>query len=138
MGDGSIDSENNVAFSQLECFAYNLREDTLRLRRIQLMLVGSDGMSKNVAVMLLKPLAHQEPFSLLLSCKLPSCVDTGVQYYTATLSFDQRHIKQITVHLVFVRPPDWCRVCECDTRGRSHVLIDCFGHSRATAKHPNT
>ena len=115
----SIDSESIVPFDELECFAYDLQEDPQRLHKIRPMLVGSDGLSKKIAVPFLKPLLSQQQFSILLSCHLPGCMGTGVRYFTSTLSFDQRSISRLAVHLVFARSaPDWIRVYDCDKHGR--------------------
>jgi hypothetical protein len=113
----SIDSENNVAFEQLQCFAYDLRNDPERAHEIAPLLVGSDGVSKKVRVPFLQPLTQKTTFSVLLQCTLPGCVTSGVQYYTSSLSFEQRSIASATVQLIFVKSrPEWVRVYEFDSR----------------------
>jgi hypothetical protein len=121
----SIDTENNIPFNELDCFAFDLQQDPERRHRIKPILIGSDGLSKKIALPFLKPLQFQQPFSVLLNCNLPGCVDTGVQYYTSSLSFAQRHIDRLAVHLVFVRrTPEWVRVYECDKRGRPALISE--------------
>jgi hypothetical protein len=115
----SLDSENNIPFEQLECFAFDLQNDPARLRQIRPSLVGSDGVSKKVSVSFLKPLAKDDRFSVLLHCKLPACISTGVQYYTSSLSFDQQVVDSASVQLIFVRSrPEWVRVYEFDKNAR--------------------
>src|SRR5271154_5738138 len=87
--DFSIDSENNVPFEQLDCFAFDLQNDPVRLHKIRPRLIGSDGVSKKVSVSFLQPVGFEQRFSVLLNCKLPGCITTGVQYYTSSLSFAQ-------------------------------------------------
>ena len=115
----SIDSENNIAFEQLECFAFDLQNDPERLRQIRPILLGSDGVSKKIKVPFLQPLACEDHFSILLNCALPGCITTGLQYYTSSLSFDQPSVASASVHLIFVRMrPEWVRVYEFDAKGR--------------------
>lgn len=121
----SIDSENNVPFGQLDCFAFDLQQDPNRLHKIRPMLIGPDGLSKKIAVPLLKPLRFHEPFSVLLNCNLPESVGVGVQYYTSSLSFEQRYVERLAVHLVFLKHlPSWMRVYECDRRGRPTLISE--------------
>lgn len=113
----SIDSENNIAFEQLECFAFDLQNDPERLRQVRPTLLGSDGVSKKITVPFLRPLACQDRFSILLNCDLPGCISTGLQYYTSSLSFDQPSVASANVHLIFVRiRPEWVRVYEFDRK----------------------
>jgi hypothetical protein len=115
----SIDSENNIAFEQLDCVAFDLQNDPERLHPLRPALVGSDGVSKKITVPFLKPLAGQDRFGILLNCDLPGCVSTGVQYYTSSLSFDQPSIESASVHLIFVRMRhNWVRVYEFDKKKR--------------------
>jgi hypothetical protein len=119
----SVDSENNIPFPQLECFAYDLKEDPERLHKIRPILLGADGLSKKIAIPFLRPLAQQEHFSVLLNCRLPECVGTGVQYYASSLSFEQARVSRVVVHLIFVRnPPEWVRVYEPDKSNRLKLL----------------
>ncbi len=121
----SIDTDNNIPFSELECFAYDLRQDPTRNHKIRPILVGTDGSSKKIAVPFLQPLLTQQPFSVLLQCTLPRCMKGGLEYYTSTLSFDQTTVRRLTVRLVFVRGrPNWVRVYECDATGRVHLIKD--------------
>jgi hypothetical protein len=114
----SIDSENNVPFEDLDCFAFDLHNDPARLQPIRPTLIGSDGVSKKISVSFLQPLALQQPFSTLLHCTLPGCITTGVQYYTSSLSFDQRSVESAPVHLIFVKcRPEWVRVYESGRGG---------------------
>lgn len=117
----SLDSEN--PFDELDCYAFDLRQDPDRCHPIRPLLIGGGGISKKVAVPFLKPLAAQDPFSVVLHCNLPGCLAPGVQYYTATLSFAQRRVKQCSVHLVFARhAPDWVRVYDCTETAKPRLL----------------
>ncbi len=121
----SIDSENNIPFAQLDCFAFDLRYDPVRLKQIRPSLVGSDGVSKKVRVPFLIPLAKDDRFSVLLHCKLPACISTGVQYYTSSLSFDQPAVDSASVHLIFVKArPRWLRVYEFDKNGQPSFVSE--------------
>jgi len=121
----SIDSENNIPFEELDCFAFDLQNDPERLERIRPTLVGCDGVSKKISVPFLHPLTLKDSFSVLLNCKLPGCVTSGVQYYTSSLSFDQASIESASVHLIFVRArPEWVRVYECAKNGRATFLSE--------------
>ena len=119
----SIDSENNIAFEQLECFAFDLQNDPERLRQVRPTLLGSDGVSKKITVPFLQPLTRQDRFSILLNCDLPGCISTGLQYYTSSLSFDQPFVDNASVHLIFVRMrPEWVRVYEFDRKSRPTLV----------------
>lgn len=121
----SVDSENNVAFEQLDCFAFDLQNDPARLHQIRPTLVGSDGVSKKISVSFLQPLAFRQRFSVLLNCNLPGCITTGVQYYTSSLSFEQRSIASTSVHLIFVKTrPEWVRAYECAKNGAMTMLSE--------------
>jgi hypothetical protein len=115
----SIDSEHNVPFEQLECFALDLENDPQRVHPIRPVLIDSDGVSKKVSVPFLKPLGRAERFSVILQCTLPGCVTTGLQYYTSSLSFDQPSVENAGVHLIFLSArPKWVEVYEVDDNGR--------------------
>lgn len=119
----SIDSDSSVPFSELECFAYDLQHDSERRHKIRPLLIGNDGLSKKVAVPFQKPPRYQQPFSVVLNCRFPSCMKPGLQYYTSTLSFDQRYIHRFAVHLRFLHSrPDWLRVYECANNGRLNLV----------------
>jgi hypothetical protein len=107
----SIDADSRTPFETLDCFAYDLREDPDRLHKIRPILIGQDGLSKKIAVPFLKPLVAQQPFSIVLNCVLPDCIGTGVQYYTSSLSFAQKTVDRLAVHVVFARTaPEGIRV----------------------------
>ena len=60
-----------------------------------------------------------------MSCFTATCPDVspGVHYYTATHSFAQRKVKQLSVHLVFAHQvPEWVRVYDC-TQGEEPQLL---------------
>lgn len=121
----SIDSDNNVPFDELDCSAYDLLNDPRKRHRIRPLLVGPDGISKKIAVPFLAPLETGQPFDILLTCELPGCVKAGVEYYTATLSFDQDLVQVYTVRLVFLRDcPNWVRVYESTPPGTLKLLKD--------------
>ena len=119
----SVDSEKGVPFSQLDCFAYDLKQDPDKKCKIQPVLIGPESISKKIAVPFLEPLRADQPFDIELRCRLPSSCKFGLHYYTSTLSFDQETVDICTVHLTFVgRKPDWVRVYECDPSGRPRLL----------------
>jgi len=137
----SIDSENNVPFEQLECLAFDLQNDPARLHEIRPTLVGGDGVSKKISVSFLQPLALRQRFSVLLNCKLPGCITTGVQYYTSSLSFEQRSIASASVHLIFVkRRPEWVRVYEYRKSGAMALVNELrpFRDDGATCEYVDT
>jgi hypothetical protein len=121
----SIDSDNNIPFDELECFAHDLRHDPKRRHRIRPILMGPDGISKKIAVPFLAPLRSGERFNILLTCELPGCMKAGVDYYTASLSFDQDEFLRCTVRLVFLQDsPKWLRVYEAGPAGAVRLLKD--------------
>jgi hypothetical protein len=121
----SIDTDNHVPFERLECFAYDLQHDPKRMHRIRPVLLGADGLSKKIAVPLLERLSAREPFSVLLTCTLPGCMKSGVEYYASTASVAQVRIPTCTVRLVFLRDrPEWLRVYECGASGATKLLKD--------------
>lgn len=121
----SIDADNHIPFSRLECYAYDLRNDPHRQHRIRPVLLGSDGLSKKVAVPLLERLSARDPFSIVLTCRLPGSMKSGVEYYASTASVAQDRIQTCTVRLVFLRDrPEWLRVYECGNTGTTRLLKD--------------
>jgi len=89
------------------------------------MLVGPDGIAKKIAVPFLAPIISQEPFRVLLRCKLPRCMNAGIDYYTTTLSFDQPTVPRYSARLRFLRgTPQWVRVYECRAGGTPSLLKD--------------
>jgi len=121
----SIDADANIPFGDLDCSAFDLRRDPRKRHAIRPVLVGPDGMSKKIAVPFLTPLASKEPFSVLLRCKLPRCMKSGIDYYTATLSFTQGTVPSYAVRLRFDHGrPRWVRVYECRPNGTVSLLRD--------------
>jgi hypothetical protein len=121
--DFSIDSESNIPFNQLDCFAYDLKCDPDKKHKIEPLLLGPDSISKKIAVPFLEPLSAQQPFDIMLHCRMPGTYRPGIGYYTSTLSFDQDKVGRCTVHLTFLRrKPDWVRVYACDANGRPRLL----------------
>jgi hypothetical protein len=119
----SVDSENSIPFSRLDCFGYDLKSDPGKQHRIQPLLIGPDSISKKIAVPFLEPLPAQQPFDILLNCRLPGTFKAGLAYYTSTLSFDQDTVGSCTVQLIFRgEHPDWLRVYECEAGGRPRLL----------------
>jgi len=119
----SIDCSNSLPFSQLDCYAYDLKRDPDKKHRIHPLLIGPDGISKKIAVPFLEPLRAQDPFDLMLHCCLPATYNAAIGYYTSTLSFDQDKVSRCTVHLTFLQPkPDWVRVYDSDSTGRPRLL----------------
>jgi hypothetical protein len=121
----SIDADTNTPFDELDCFAYDLKCDPRKQHRIRPILLGPDRISKKIAVPFLAPLSAQKPFSVLLTCNLPGCMNWGVDYYTATLSFEQEHVQSYTMRLTFVHDlPMWLRAYECRAGGNVSLLKD--------------
>ena len=121
----SIESEHSVPFEKLDCFAFDLKNDPQRMQTIRPVLIGNDGPSKKIEVSFLKPLAKGDQFSVLLHCKLPGCINTGVHYYTSTLSFAQRSIESSGVHLMFVKSrPRWLRAYDVLKDGQASLVSE--------------
>jgi hypothetical protein len=121
----SLDSDTNTPFDELECFAYDLLRDREKKHPIRPILLGTDGSSKKIAIPFLEPLEAHQPFKILLSCSLPGCMKAGVEYYAAALSFAQDQVPRSTVKLLFVGDlPDWVRVYEITTSGKTKLLRD--------------
>ena len=121
----SIDADANIPFAEFDCVAFDLRHDARKEHGIRPMLVGPDGISKKIAVPFLAPLASQEPFSVLLECRLPGCMKAGIDYYTTTFSFDQPTVPRYSARLRFLRgQPQWVRVYECGAAGAVALLKD--------------
>jgi hypothetical protein len=119
----SVDSENSIPFSRLDCFAYDLKLDPEKKCKIQPVLIGPDSISKKIAVPFLEPIVAEQPFDIMLHCRMPATYKLGLCYYTSTLSFDQEKVGRCTVQLTFVgQKPDWVRVYECDPSGRPRLL----------------
>jgi hypothetical protein len=119
----SVDCENNIPFDKLDCYAYDLKRDPDKKSKIQPVLIGPDSISKKIAVPFLEPIHTNQPFDILLHCRLPSTYGPGVAYYTSTLSFDQEKVDVCTVHLTFLgQRPDWVRVYDCDSSGQPQLL----------------
>ena len=119
----SIDADTHTPFNDLDCFAYDLRRDPKRRDRIRPLLLGPDGISQTIAVPFLAPLSAQEPVSIVLECRLPGCMRAGVDYYTATLSFDQERIERYSMRLDFLHDlPEWVRTYECRADGNLKLL----------------
>src|SRR5580700_6575451 len=83
--DFSIDSESNIPFNQLDCFAYDLKFDPEKKHKIEPLLLGPDSISKKIAVPFLEPLAKNQPFDIMLHCRMPGTYKPGIGYYTSTL-----------------------------------------------------
>jgi hypothetical protein len=85
----SVDSGNSIPFEDLDCYAYDLKRDPEKKHKIQPLLIGPDSISKKIAVPFLEPLLAQQPFDIMLHCRMPATYKPGTGYYTSTLSFDQ-------------------------------------------------
>ena len=119
----SIDSDNDVPFQQMACFAYDLLRDPKQRRRLQPVLIGPDGPSKKIAVPFLEPLRAEQPFSILLTWSSPNCMQKGIDYYTATFSFDQDLIPRCMMRLLFLTErPSWVRLYVEDFAGSVKFL----------------
>ena len=121
--DFSIDSESSIPFTQLNCFAYDLKCDPDKKHKIEPLLLGPDSISKKITVPFLEPIAAQQPFDIMLHCRMPGTYKPGIGYYTSTLSFDQDKVGRCSVNLTFLqRKPVWVRVYACDAAGRPRLL----------------
>ena len=121
--DFSVDADTHIPFEELDCCGYDLRRDPRRRHPIQPILLRPDGISKKITLPFLTPLSAQEPFCVMLECKLPKCMKAGEDYYTATLSFDQDRIARYTMRLTFLRcRPHWVRAYECRADGEVKLL----------------
>lgn len=119
----SVDSGNTLPFDSLDCFAYDLKSDPDKQHRIRPLLIGPDGMSKKLAVPFSEPLLRQQPFDIMLDCRLPDTYKTGIGHYTSSLSFNQDTVGRCTVRLTFRHPkPEWVRVYDCDASGRPRLV----------------
>ncbi len=78
--DFSIDADDSTAFENLNCVAFDLVRDPDAARPIRPLLVGSEGISRKLAVPFLEPLKANDSFAVLLKCALPSCVKAGFGY----------------------------------------------------------
>ncbi len=124
----SIDADTNIPFNAFDCVAFDIRHDPRRSHPIQPLLIGPDGSSKKLSVPFLSPLSAREPFNVTLHCRLPGCLSTGFDYYTATLSFDQDTIPQYEARLRFSHgDPRWVRLYECREPGNVQLLKDLRG-----------
>jgi hypothetical protein len=121
----SIHSENNIPFAQLNCSAFDLTHDPEHRHKIRPILCDADGLSKKLLAPFAAPLNKNDPFDILIECTLPGCLKSGVDYYTSSVSFDQKVIKRQTVTLTFSdRLPEWVRVYECSPNGSTRLLKD--------------
>jgi len=118
----SIDSDNNIPWTELECFAHDLKHDPGRRHRIRPILVGPDGISKKIAVPFLHPIRSGEPFNVFLTCELSGCMKRGMDYYTSTLSFEQDDVLLYSLRLIFLHDgPNWLRAYETDALGSARL-----------------
>jgi len=109
----TISSDAAVPFANLSCAGYDLIADPNERHAIQPMLLGADGAAKKVGVPLLQPVRKEQPFKLRLKCTLPGCMQPGIDYYAAGLSFIQEEIPSSSVRLVFISEmPNWLRTYE--------------------------
>lgn len=114
----SVDTDNYVPFDQLDCFAYDFRNDPEKHHRIQPILLGPDGISKKLAIPFLEPLTAGQPFHMLFVCELPGCITDRIEYYTATMFFDQPKIRRFSTRLMFRNGrPRWVRAYDGDGAG---------------------
>jgi hypothetical protein len=119
----SIDADKSMPFGQLDCHAFDLRNDPDKQHPIQPLLIGPDSISKKIAIPFLRQLAAQEPFDLMLHCRMPNTYIPGTCYYTSTLSFDQKHVGHYAVKLRFIRgQPVWVRVYEINNSRQPKLL----------------
>ena len=109
----SVESEQQVSFDRLDCFAYDLGHDPAMAHKIRPLLIGADGVSKKLSVPFLAPLRAKQAFRLMLKCTFPRATKVGFGYYSSTLSFAQNTVPRCTVRLIFSdSEPVWVRVYE--------------------------
>jgi hypothetical protein len=121
----SIDAETYIPYERLECSAYDLTHDPKRLHRIRPVLLGPDGLSKKLAVPFLEHVSARQPFDILLECRFPHSMESGIEYFASTASVAQDRIPACSVRLIFLNdPPAWLRVYECDASGKTMLLKD--------------
>ena len=119
----SIDTDNSIPFEQLDCVAYDLRNDPQRSHGIRPALIGADGLSKKIMVPLLKELHSNDPFEVWLRCRLPGCMKPGIDYYSSTVSLAQSTVGTSRTRLVFTNGhPKWLRVYECGRSGTPKLI----------------
>ena len=116
----SIDADSELPFADLVCLAYDVGHDPNQTQRIRPVLVGLDAMSKKISVPFLRPLSMNERFSVLVTWTVPNCMARGVDYYTATFSFDQESVPDCTTELVFLgNRPKWLEIWRSEAGGGS-------------------
>jgi len=121
----SIDADAYTPYERLDCVAFDIRRDPQRRHAIRPILVSPDGLSKKIAVPFLAPLAAQEPFCVMVRWHQAHCMKPGIDYYTATLSFDQNRVQHYAVGLRFLDGlPKWVHVYELASGGTANVLKD--------------
>jgi hypothetical protein len=119
----SIDADSHIPFDDLACSAFDLVNDPRKEHPIRPILIGSDGISKKVAVPLLAPLGPGNQFEVLLTCELPGCMKAGIDYCTATVSFNQDRILDYSMKLIFAdEQPGRVRAYEAGSTGTSRLL----------------
>ena len=119
----SVDSTHAIPFSDLDCYAHDLRRDPDKKHKIEPLLLGPDGISKKIAVPFLEPLRSNEPFDVSLHCRMPDTYRAGIGYYTSSLSLDQKRVGRLAVHLRFTRSrPKWVRVYSCEPAAGPRLL----------------
>ena len=119
----SVEAEASIPFSQLDCYAHDLKRDPDKKYKIQPVLIGPDGISKKIAVPFLEPLVANEGFDIMLHSRLPGIYRAGTGYYTSTLSLDQDKVGRCTVELKFPQSkPAWVRGYECLSSGRPRLI----------------
>ena len=121
----SIDMDTHIPFERLDCYAYDLHHDPQRNHEIRPVLLGSDGLSKKIGIPLLQPLAPSEPFSVLVRCRMPGSMKSGLDYYTSTVSVSQARVTSFATRILFIgKHPEWLRVYQCDSSGAVTLLKD--------------
>jgi len=132
----SIDSDESTPFAQLDCVAFDLGHDPEMRHRISPVLLGTEGISKKVSVTFLEPLYAQQPFGVLLRCRLPRCLKAGFGYYTSTLSFAQARVPRSVIHMQFEGPPpNWVRVYESEAGGPNKLVKTLAPNGRELGLH---
>ncbi|OJW12771.1 hypothetical protein [Mucilaginibacter sp. 44-25] len=112
----NISGDKFIPFTDLDCYGFDLLQDPNKAHDIKPVLLSQDGLSKQVLVPFLKSVPLQHPYHVYIYWKYPDCMQTGIDYYTCSLSYnDNSATTAQTVKLVFKKPfPKWVRVYEVE------------------------
>ena len=115
----SVDSSKSMPFTELDCYAFDLRHDPDQQHKIKPLLIGPDGISKKIGVPFLEPIGRNGPFDIALHCRLPGVFPPQLGYYTSSLSLDQKRDGPIGswFEICSSENSSWVRVYACNSDG---------------------